>query len=110
MDSLLGTIVTVKVDRPIGSTHPEYKDMIYPVNYGYIEGIFAGDKEEVDCYILGVNEPLEEFTGRVIAIIKRLDDNENKMVVSNQDFDIMEIAKSVDFTEKYFKIEIVTWR
>ena len=49
---MIGDIVTVTVDRPLGSYHPEYRDMYYPVNYGYIEGIMAPDGEEQDAYIL----------------------------------------------------------
>ena len=33
---MLGQKVTVKVDRPMGSYHPEHKDMYYPINYGYV--------------------------------------------------------------------------
>ena len=67
-------LVMVVVDRPLGSYHPIYKDMYYQINYVYIEGIIAGDNEEQDAYILGVNEPVSSFTGRVIAIIKRSDE------------------------------------
>ena len=28
---MIGDIVTVTVDRPLGSYHPEYKDMYYPI-------------------------------------------------------------------------------
>lgn len=28
---MIGNIVTVKVDRPMGSYHPEHKDMYYPL-------------------------------------------------------------------------------
>ena len=62
---MLGKVVTVKVDRHLGSFHPKHKDIYYPINYGYIEGIMAPDSEEQDAYILGVDEPVEEFTGKV---------------------------------------------
>lgn len=32
-NSIIGATVTVTVDRPLGSYHPEYKDMYYPINY-----------------------------------------------------------------------------
>ena len=70
--------VTVTVDRPLGSSHPQYPDLYYPVNYGYIKGVMAPDGEEQDAYILGISEPVAEFTGRVIAIIHRHDDIEEK--------------------------------
>ena len=79
---MIGKIVKVTVDRPLGSYHPKHKDIYYSVNYGYIEGIFAPDGEEQDAYILGVDKPVKEFVGKVIAIIHRFDDVEEKWVVS----------------------------
>ena len=105
---MIGDIVKVTVDRPLGSYHPEHKDMYYPINYGYIEGIMSPDKEEQDAYILGVDEPVKEFTGRIIAIIHRLDDVEEKWVVApeNLSFSKEEIIAQVLFQEKYFQWEI----
>lgn len=103
--------VTVKIDRPLGSYHPKYKDLYYPINYGYVEGVIAGDGEEQDAYILGINEPLETFTGNIIAVIHRINDNENKWVVAkeNTNYTVQEIEKQVQFQEKYFEhfIELV---
>jgi inorganic pyrophosphatase len=62
---VIGRTVTVTVDRPLGSYHPEHKDMYYPINYGYVEGIMAPDGEEQDAYILGVDEAIEKFTGKI---------------------------------------------
>ena len=66
------------------------------------------NKEEQDAYILGVNEPVKEFVGRIIAIIHRFDDVEEKWVVVPEDvsFTKDEIMKQVEFQEKYFKSEI----
>lgn len=103
--------VTVKIDRPLGSYHPKHKDLYYPINYGYVEGVIAGDGEEQDAYILGINEPLETFTGNIIAVIHRINDNENKWVVAkeNTNYTVQEIEKQVHFQEKYFEhfIELV---
>ena len=105
---MLGKIVTVTVDRPLGTYHPKHKDLYYPINYGYIEGIIAPDGEEQDAYILGVNEPVEEFTGKVIAIIHRFNDVEEKWVVAPEDksFSKEEIWEQVKFQEQYFESEI----
>lgn len=107
---MIGDIVKVTVDRPLGSYHPKHKDMYYPINYGYIEGIMAPDKEEQDAYILGVDKPVKEFTGRIIAIIHRLDDVEEKWVVAPENlfFSKEEIIAQVLFQEKYFQWEIET--
>lgn len=105
---MLGQIVTVKVDRPLGTYHPNHKDIYYPINYGYIDGIIAPDGEEQDAYILGVDEPVEQFTGKVIAIIHRFNDVEEKWVVAPEDkvFTKEEIWELVKFQEQYFESEI----
>ena len=106
---MIGKIVTVTVDRPIGSCHPEYPDMIYPINYGYVKGIMAPDGEEQDAYIIGIDDPVVEFCGRVIAIIQRLDDVESKLVVApdGMTFTENEIIAKTHFQEKYFIIEVI---
>ena len=106
---MIGKKVKVIIDRPLGSYHPNHKDIYYSANYGYIEGIMALDNEEQDAYVLGVNEPIKEFNGVVIAIIHRLNDIEDKWVVAkeNEVFTKEEIIKQIEFQEKYFKIEII---
>ncbi len=106
---VLGSIVTVTVDRPLGSCHPEHKDMYYLVNYGYIKGIMAPDGEEQDAYILGVDKPLQEFTGRIIAVIHRFDDAEEKWIVAPNGvtFTKEEIMEAVRFQEQYFQTEVI---
>ena len=108
-NSIIGTIATVTVDRPLRSYHPEYKDMYYPVNYGYIEGIMAPDGEEQDAYILGVNEPVDKFTGKIIAIVHRKNDIEEKWVVVPEGMMLSkdEIKEQIHFQEQYFDSEIV---
>ena len=105
---MIGDIVKVTVDRPLGSYHPKHKDMYYPINYGYIDGIMAPDEEEQDAYILGVDKPVDEFTGKIIAIIHRYDDVEEKLVVApeGQTFTVDEIKAQVAFQEQYFNFEI----
>ena len=104
----IGSIVRVTVDRPLGSRHPEHQNIRYPLNYGYIEGTLAPDGEEQDAYILGVNKALQEYTGKVIAVIHRLDDVEEKWVVApeNSSFTADEIMEQVSFQEQYFKSTI----
>ena len=105
---MLGKVVKVIVDRPLGTHHPKHKDICYSVNYGYVEGVIAADGEEQDAYILGVNEPIKEFCGKVIAIIHRFDDVEEKWVVAQEGvyFSKDEILHQVDFQERFFKTEI----
>lgn len=106
---VIGRTVTVTVDRPLGSYHPEHKDMYYPINYGYVEGIIAPDGEEQDAYILGVNKAIDKFTGKIIAIVHRNDDVEEKWVVAPEGmtFTEKEIREQIRFQEQYFDSEIV---
>ena len=90
-NSVIGKTVTVTVDRPLGSYHPEHRDMYYPINYGFVEGIMATDGEEQDAYILGVDVPIKEFVGKIIAIIHRYDDVEEKWVVVPQDMSYLSL-------------------
>ncbi|MDF2611801.1 MAG: hypothetical protein K0R92_3275 [Lachnospiraceae bacterium] len=106
---MLGDTVTVKVDRAMGTYHPQHPDLYYPINYGFIEGIMAPDGEEQDAYILGVNKPVDEFIGKIIAIIHRKDDVEEKWVVApdNVSFSKEEITEQVYFQEQYFNSKII---
>lgn len=96
--------VQVVVDRPLGSRHPNHPDIVYEVNYGYVPGVFAPDGEEQDVYVLGVEEALERFCGRVIAIIHRRDDVETKWVAAPEGCVLTpeEIMHKVQFQERFF--------
>lgn len=98
----MGKKVHVVVDRPMGYRHG---DLIYPVNYGYLPGVFAGDGEEQDCYILGVTEPLNAFDGWIIGAVRRKDDMEDKLVAApiGVEFHQGQIMEAVWFQERYFQ-------
>lgn len=104
----LSKIVEVRVDRPLGSKHPKH-GFLYPVNYGYVPNTVSADGEELDCYILGVYEPLEKFTGKCIAIIHRTNDDDDKLIIvpKNRNFTDREIEVLVEFQERFFKHIIV---
>ena len=104
----LDKTLEVRIDRPLGSKHPKH-GFIYPVNYGYIPNTISGDGEELDCYILGIYNPIETFKGKCIAIIHRLDDNDDKLIIvpENKSFSNNEIRVLTDFQEQYFKSEIL---
>ena len=107
--SYLGKEVQIKIDRQLGSTHPKHKNIVYPINYGYIEGVIGGDGEELDVYLLGVNTPVTEYKATIIAVIHRLNDNEDKLVACPKGmvFTKEQILEAVYFQEQYFKIEII---
>ena len=100
----LGKIVTVTMDRPLGSKHPKH-GFVYELNYGYIEGTVSGDGEELDAYVLGEHKPLESFTGRVVAVIHRTNDNDDKLVVmaDGRNYSDDQIEALTEFQEQFFK-------
>ena len=107
--SLMGRTVDVVIDRPVGHTHvTKGITLHYTINYGYLPGITGGDGEEQDVYVLGVKEPLEHFTGRIIAAVFRADDNEDKLVAAPEgmEFHQAQIAEEIHFVEKYFDSEV----
>ena len=104
----LNQSVLVEIDRPLGTAHPKH-GFIYPVNYGFVPNTISGDGEELDCYVLGINEPLEYFAGICIAIIHRTNDNDDKLIIvpEGKTFSDDEIRSLTNFQEQYFESEII---
>ncbi len=107
-DAFLGKMVSVKIDRPLGSKHPEHR-FVYPVNYGFVPNTRSPDGEELDVYVLGVLEPLREFTGKCIAVIHRLDDDDDKLVLvpEGEDYSDDQIIALTSFQERFFKSVLI---
>ncbi len=113
--SAIGKTYTVTVDRPKGEEHPKHKGLLYPVNYGFVEGLVAGDGEEQDVYILGVERTMamnEKIDLVIIAIIFRENDNEDKWVGVPKELCGKEICcecnivQQTYFQEQYYKSEV----
>ena len=104
----LNKTLEIKIDRPMGSKHPKH-GFIYPINYGYVPNTVSDDGKELDAYVLGIYEPLENFTGKCIAIIHRTNDNDDKLIIvpGNKAFTNEEIKVLTDFQEQYFKSAIL---
>ena len=105
---IIGKTVKGKIDRPLGSSHPRHKEMIYPINYGYVENLFAADGAEQDVYVFGTDKALDSYQGKVIAVYHRLNDVEDKWIVSLDDTPLsdQEILKAIEFQEQYFMGEL----
>ena len=104
----LGKVVKIKIDRPFVSKHPKH-GFIYPVNYGYVPNTVSGDGEELDAYLLGVFEPVEEYEGECIAILHRTNDNDDKLVIAptGKSYSNDAIDALTEFQEQYFEHEII---
>ena len=104
----LNRTVSVKIDRPLGSRHPQY-GFVYPVNYGYVPDTPAPDGDDLDAYVLGVFDPIETLTGRCIAIVHRLDDDDDKLIIApeGRQYSDEQIQALVEFQERFFQSIIV---
>ncbi len=107
-EDYLNKMVNVIIERPIDSIHPD-KGFKYLVNYGYIPNTIGRDGEAIDAYILGIDKPIKEYKGKCIAIIKRLDDEDDKLIVVpiDKDYTNEEIIKAINFREKEYKSELI---
>lgn len=64
LEKYLNKIIEIKIDRSLGSKHPKW-NFTYEIN-GYVPNTKNDDGEEIDAYILGINEPINEFKGKCI--------------------------------------------
>jgi inorganic pyrophosphatase len=104
----LGKEVNIEIDRPLGSRHPKHGFM-YMLNYGFIPNTISGDGEELDAYLIGEFEPVEESIGKVIAIIHRTNDDDDKLIVSKDGkyYSDDAIRALTEFQEQYFESTII---
>jgi len=101
-ESFIGKEVEAVMDRPLGSKHPKH-GFFYPVNYGYIPNVISGDGEELDVYVLGVFEPKQSFKGKIIAVIHRLDDDDDKLIMTDgRDYSDEQIDALTEFQERFY--------
>lgn len=100
--------VVMKVDRCLGSKHPKH-NFIYLLNYGFIPQTISPDGEELDAYAVGVFEPAKEIKGKVIAVIHRTNDNDDKLIVSptGKNYSDEAIKALTEFQEQYFTSVII---
>ena len=107
-EDYIGEILEVTIDRELGSKHPNH-GFIYPLNYGYVPNTISGDGEELDCYILGVFEPIKHFKGKCIAIIHRTNDNDDKLIIvpENKEYGNDAINALIEFQERFFEHIII---
>ena len=104
----LGKEVSIEIDRPMGTRHPKH-GFIYMINYGFISNTISGDGEELDAYLVGEFEPVEKSSGKVIAIIHRTNDDDDKLIVSkdNKEYSDDAIRALTEFQERYFESIII---
>lgn len=107
----LGQVVDIEIDRPVGYVHRKGdKTLVYPINYGYIPDVLGGDGEELDVFLLGVNEPVKTYRGRIVGIVLRADDVEDKLIMAPEGMTptVAEMTEAIYFQERYYDSRVVT--
>ncbi|NYT92306.1 inorganic pyrophosphatase [Salinispora sp. H7-4] len=104
----LGVPVRVVVDRPLGSAHPR-AGFRYELNYGYLPGVTAPDGDNLDAYLVGVDTPVAEAEGVCVAVVHRLYEDDDKLVVlvAGDEPDDARLRELVHFQEGDRPYEIV---
>lgn len=109
----LGRELRIEIDRPIGFVHKTSggNDIVYTVNYGYIPGVMGGDGEEQDVYLLGVDSPVETYTGVIVGAVMRDDDDEDKLIMApaGRRYSVREMEAAVAFQEMYHVSHVIAW-
>lgn len=105
----IGQTVYIKIDRPLGTAHPGHPGLVFLLNYGYLPGVLSGDGDDLDAYLLGVFKPVEEYTGKCIAVVKRRDENDPKLVVvpDGKLYSDEQITALTEFIERFHQSYIV---
>ncbi len=100
--------INVVITHPIGSQHPLHK-YFFPINYGYIPNTVAEDGEPIGAYILGIFNPINEFTGVCRAVIIRQDGTSNKLIVvpKGKSYSASQMIVLVEFQERLFNSRIM---
>lgn len=108
--AFMGQTVHIIVDRPVGYVHRSSGfETVYPINYGYLPGVPGGDGEELDAYLLGVNEPVTEADATVIGVVRRKNDAEDKLIAAPVGVTITkaQMEEAVRFQEQWFDAEVL---
>lgn len=100
--------ITVKIDHPMGSTDEDNPSIVYPINCGYVERDYEigqnGELSRQKAYVLGVDVPLDEFTGVLTAVARRKDDANSVWIVvpENIHYTRQQLEEMIYFSEQYY--------
>ena len=90
LDLMLDSSAVV-IDRPAGSRHPRYQNIVYPLDYGYLEGVTGGDAQALDLWRGHLPDPT------LVAVVCTADtfknDGEFKLLLGCSETDIATIEQ-----------------
>jgi inorganic pyrophosphatase len=81
----------IVIDRPKGTPHPKYPDLIFPLDYGYLKGTTGGDGDGIDVWVGSAAHRELTAIGCTVDMKKR--DAEIKLIIGCTDKEIANIDK-----------------
>lgn len=95
IDELVSTS-SIVIDRPQGSHHPRYPELVYPYDYGYLEGTLAMDGGGIDVWVGSLDSHVPGALILTVDLKKR--DTEMKVLLGCTE---VELGVIVDFLNSY---------
>jgi inorganic pyrophosphatase len=101
LESLFDTHKLI-IDRPRGERHPRYPDLVYPLDYGYLEGTRAADGDGIDVWVGSL--PEKTLTGILCSFDTCKNDAEIKLLLGCSPADVETI---MEFNSAYMRFLFV---
>ena len=97
---MLGKFIRIRITNPIGSQNRQL-GYTYKLNYGTLEGRRQFDNRFCGAYVIGINHPVRNFDGRVIAVIRRNNEKKSILVVAPKStrYIVHQIEDAIEFAE-----------
>ena len=78
LDSLVNSCEIV-IDRPKNSPHPRFPELVYPLDYGYLEGTMSMDGGGIDVWI--GSDPDRSLEAIILTVDLKKKDAEIKVIL-----------------------------
>jgi inorganic pyrophosphatase len=104
LDELIASQKTV-IDRPKNSRHPRWPEIVFPLDYGYLEGTVAQDGGGIDLWV--GSAPHRNLTAIMVTLDTKKKDSEIKLIIGCTEEEIKIIE---EFHNRYYQAGILVRR
>jgi inorganic pyrophosphatase len=94
----------ITLDRPRYSHHPDHPEIIYPIDYGYINGVMGLDGHELDIF---VGTSLTGLVGYLFTTDHRKGDQEYKLIYNCSPAEVYLVNGFINFAPRLMSGELV---
>jgi inorganic pyrophosphatase len=92
----------IMLDRPAGQPHPHYPELVYPLDYGFLENTISGDGDGLDVWVGSLNH--RKLTGILCTFDTVKHDAEIKLLTGCSAQDVQTILNFNDKMLHYLYI------